>query len=40
VIDPDRQPALAKQYDITAYNTVVVEGNGKKEKIPAWKKPP
>src|SRR5919202_1492332 len=32
VIDPDRQPALAKQYDITAYNTVVVEGNGKKEK--------
>jgi len=33
VIDPDRQPALAKQYDITAYNTVVVEGNGKKEKI-------
>ncbi len=33
VIDPDRQPALAKQYDITAYNTVVVEGNGKKEKV-------
>jgi ABC-type uncharacterized transport system involved in gliding motility auxiliary subunit len=33
VIDPDRQPAIAKQYDITAYNTVVVEGNGKKEKI-------
>ena len=33
VIDPDRQPAVAKQYDITAYNTVVVEGNGKKEKI-------
>jgi len=33
VIDPDRQPALAKQYDITAYNTVVVEGNSKKEKI-------
>jgi ABC-type uncharacterized transport system involved in gliding motility auxiliary subunit len=33
VIDPDRQPALAKQYDITAYNTVVVEGNNKKEKI-------
>jgi len=40
VIDPDRQPALAKQYDITAYNTVVVEGNGKKEKIAEWKKPP
>ena len=33
VIDPDRQPAIAKQYDITAYNTVVVEGNNKKEKI-------
>src|SRR5215470_4779211 len=33
VIDPDRQPAIARQYDITAYNTVVVEGNGKKEKI-------
>jgi ABC-type uncharacterized transport system involved in gliding motility auxiliary subunit len=33
VIDPDRQPAMAKQYDITAYNTVVVEGNGKKEKL-------
>jgi ABC-type uncharacterized transport system involved in gliding motility auxiliary subunit len=33
VIDPDRQPAIAKQYDITAYNTIVVEGNGKKEKI-------
>src|SRR5438132_11893964 len=33
VVDPDRQPALDKQYDITAYNTVVVEGNGKKEKI-------
>src|SRR5215831_5908813 len=34
VVDPDRQPALAKQYDITTYSTVVVEGNGKKEKIP------
>ena len=33
VVDPDRQPAVAKQYDITAYNTVVVEGNGKKEKL-------
>ncbi len=33
VIDPDRQPALAKQYNITAYNTVVVEGYGKKEKL-------
>jgi ABC-type uncharacterized transport system involved in gliding motility auxiliary subunit len=34
VVDPDRQPALAKQYDITMYNTVVVEGKDKKEKIP------
>lgn len=33
MVDPDRQPALAKQYDITAYNTVVVEGNDKREKI-------
>lgn len=33
LIDPDRQPALAKQYDITAYNTVVVDGNDKKEKV-------
>jgi ABC-type uncharacterized transport system involved in gliding motility auxiliary subunit len=33
VVDPDRQPALAKHYDITTYNTVVVEGNDKKEKI-------
>src|SRR5499426_2065967 len=33
VVDPDRQPALAKQYDIMADNTVVVEGNGKKEKV-------
>jgi ABC-type uncharacterized transport system involved in gliding motility auxiliary subunit len=33
MVDPDRQPALAKQYDISAYNTVVVEGNNKKEKI-------
>src|SRR6266852_1866103 len=33
VIVPDRQPALANQYGIKEYNTVVVEGNGKKEKI-------
>src|SRR5947209_3035914 len=31
VVDPDRQPALAKQYDITAYTTVGVEGDGKKD---------
>lgn len=33
IVDPDRQPALTKQYDVTTYNTVVVEGNGKKEKL-------
>lgn len=33
MVDPDRQPAMAQQYDIVAYNTVVVEGHGKKEKI-------
>ena len=41
VIDPDRQPALAKQYDITAYNTVVGRGQWQERKrSPAWKKPP
>jgi gliding motility-associatede transport system auxiliary component len=33
VVDPDRQPAMANQYGITMDNRVVVEGNGKKEKI-------
>jgi ABC-type uncharacterized transport system involved in gliding motility auxiliary subunit len=33
VVDPDRQPALAKRYNIVSYNTVVVAGNGKEEKI-------
>ncbi|MGE3537141.1 MAG: GldG family protein [Candidatus Tectimicrobiota bacterium] len=33
MIDPDRQPALTRQYDVTTYNTVVLEGNGKKEKL-------
>lgn len=33
MVDPDRQPALTRQYDVTTYNTVVVEGNGKKEKL-------
>ncbi|MBM3227016.1 MAG: hypothetical protein FJZ47_24885, partial [Candidatus Tectomicrobia bacterium] len=33
IVDPDRQPAIARQYDITSYNTVVVEGNGKREKL-------
>ena len=30
VVDPDRQPGIAKQYEITAYNTIVVEGNGQR----------
>ena len=33
VVDPDRQPALAKRYNITSYNTVVVKGNEKEEKL-------
>lgn len=32
-IDPDRQPARAQQYQVTAYNTVVVAGNNKQEKL-------
>lgn len=33
LVDPDRQPALAKRYDIMAYKTVVVVGQDKQEKI-------
>lgn len=33
LVDPDRQPALAQRYEVVAYNTVVVEGNGRKEKV-------
>jgi len=32
-IDPDRDPSLAKQYNITAYGTVVFESEGKTEHI-------
>ncbi len=32
-VDPDRHPALAKRYNITVYNTVLIEGYGKEEKI-------
>jgi len=32
-IDPDRKPAIARRYAITAYNTVVVESGDKEEKI-------
>jgi ABC-type uncharacterized transport system involved in gliding motility auxiliary subunit len=33
LVDPDRQPAVAKQYNVAAYNTVVVVGNHKDEKV-------
>jgi ABC-type uncharacterized transport system involved in gliding motility auxiliary subunit len=33
LVDPDRHPALAKRYNIVSYNTVVVSGNNKEEKI-------
>jgi gliding motility-associatede transport system auxiliary component len=33
LVDPDRQPALAKQYNVAAYNTVVVAGKNKDEKV-------
>ncbi len=32
-VDPDRHPALAKRYGITAYGTVVLDSGGKEEKI-------
>ncbi len=32
-IDPDRQPALARQYDVKTYGTLVLEGFGKKETV-------
>lgn len=32
-VDPDKKPGLAKKYDIKAYNTIVVEGESKTEKI-------
>ncbi len=32
-IDPDKKPGLAKQYNIKAYNTIVLECQGKEEKI-------
>lgn len=33
LVDPDRQPAMAKRYDIMAYKTVVVLGKDKQEKF-------
>lgn len=32
-IDPDKKPAIARQYGITAYNTTVIEYGGKDERI-------
>ncbi|MDZ7373141.1 MAG: GldG family protein [candidate division KSB1 bacterium] len=33
IIDPDQRPAEAKQYNISAYNTIVLECGGKEERI-------
>jgi ABC-type uncharacterized transport system involved in gliding motility auxiliary subunit len=33
LIDPDRQPEVAKRYEIRAYGTLVLEGYGKQESI-------
>lgn len=33
IIDPDQKPAIAKRYNITAYNTTVLECDGKEERI-------
>jgi ABC-type uncharacterized transport system involved in gliding motility auxiliary subunit len=33
LVDPDRHPAAAKRYNVVAYNTVVVVGSDKEEKI-------
>ncbi|HQG46426.1 MAG TPA: GldG family protein, partial [bacterium] len=31
--DPDKKPGLAKKYQVKAYGTLIVEGNGKEERI-------
>jgi ABC-type uncharacterized transport system involved in gliding motility auxiliary subunit len=33
LVDPDRHPTAAKRYNVVAYNTVVVVGDNKEEKI-------
>jgi ABC-type uncharacterized transport system involved in gliding motility auxiliary subunit len=33
LVDPDRQPTVARRYNVTAYNTVVVVGKDKEEKF-------
>ncbi|MDZ7723456.1 MAG: Gldg family protein [candidate division KSB1 bacterium] len=32
-LDPDKNPGLAKQYNINRYNTVIVESMGKRERL-------
>lgn len=32
-IDPDKNPLMAKQYDVRSYDTIVVEYKGKREKV-------
>jgi ABC-type uncharacterized transport system involved in gliding motility auxiliary subunit len=32
-VDPDKKPGVAKKYQIKAYGTLVIEGNGKEERI-------
>ncbi|HEX9935308.1 MAG TPA: GldG family protein, partial [bacterium] len=34
-VDPDKKPAMAKQYGITAYNTTVLECSGNTERVTA-----
>jgi ABC-type uncharacterized transport system involved in gliding motility auxiliary subunit len=33
LVDPDRQPGIAKQHNVMSYNTVAVAGGGKEEKV-------
>ena len=33
LVDPDRHPTVAKRYNVTAYNTIVVVGNNQEEKL-------
>ncbi len=33
LIDPDEKPEMTKKYDVTKYNTIVVESNNKREMI-------
>jgi ABC-type uncharacterized transport system involved in gliding motility auxiliary subunit len=33
LVDPDRQPGIAKQHNVMSYNTVVVAGSNREEKV-------